>query len=100
MKPLHEVVVGPHLTEKTSQFAVQRTEDTLMYTFKVAIDANKFEIKSAIERRFDVKVAEVNTVIVRGKIKRVRHQAGKRANWKKAYVKLVPGMKIAEFEGV
>jgi large subunit ribosomal protein L23 len=100
MKALHEVLVGPHMTEKTSEFLVQRTENTLMYVFKVGMTANKFEIKSAIERRFDVKVAEVNTVIVRGKIKRVRNQAGKKSNWKKAYVKLEPGMKIAEFEGV
>ena len=60
----------------------------------------KDEIKAAIEKRFDVKVDSVNTLINRGKIKRVRMVAGKKPNWKKAYITLKAGQKIAEFEGV
>lgn len=72
---------------------------SMKYAFKVNRNANKIEIKKAVEERFGVKVADVNTAIVRGKMKRVRTQYGKTANWKKAYVKLVPGDRIAEFEG-
>ena len=64
------------------------------------MDASKEDIKGAIEKRFDVKVAKVNTLINRGKIKRVRMVAGKKPNWKKAYITLKAGQKIAEFEGV
>ena len=64
------------------------------------MDASKEDIKAAIEKRFEVKVAKVNTLINRGKIKRVRMVAGKKPNWKKAYITLKAGQKIAEFEGV
>jgi large subunit ribosomal protein L23 len=63
------------------------------------MDANKFEIKSAVEQRFDVEVVAVNTVVVRGKFKRLRQKAGKRPNWKKAYITLKDGNTISEFEG-
>jgi len=99
MKNLHEVIVAPLLTEKTAAYLMGDEAGAMKYAFKVNRNANKIEIKKAIEERFGVKVADVNTAIVRGKIKRVRYQYGKQANWKKAYVKLVPGDKIAEFEG-
>ena len=97
MKSLHEILAAPHLTEKTAAYLMD--EATNKYVFKVKLDANKFEIKSAVEQRFDVEVVAVNTVVVRGKIKRLRQKAGKRPNWKKAYITLKDGNTISEFEG-
>jgi|TARA_B110000483_G_scaffold193379_1_gene230104 large subunit ribosomal protein L23 len=99
MKSLHEIIVAPLLTEKTASFLMGDESGSMKYGFVVNRNSNKIEIKKAVEERFGVKVLEVNTSIVRGKMKRVRSQIGKTANWKKAYVKLVPGDKIAEFEG-
>ena len=64
------------------------------YTFLVNINANKFQIRSAIEKIYKVKVAKVNTTIKYGKTKRVRYKTGKTADWKKAIVTLRPGQKI------
>ena len=91
MSELHEILVAPHITD-----------DVHKYVFKVAKTATKTEIKDAIEKRFNVKVDSVNTLINRGKMKRVRMGmvAGKKSNWKKAYITLKAGQKIAEFEGV
>ena len=100
MKEIREILVAPHVTEETMKNMVNRRNDVHKYVFKVAMDATKTDIKSAIEKRFDVKVASVNTLINRGKIKRVRMVAGKKPNWKKAYITLKAGQKIAEFEGV
>lgn len=99
MKPIYQILDRPILTEKSSTYLYNEATDTYKYTFKVARDANKFEIKSAIEKRFEVEVESVNTVIVRGKVKRVRAKAGKRSNWKKAIITLKAGNKISEFEG-
>ncbi|MGL1903883.1 MAG: 50S ribosomal protein L23 [Fibrobacterales bacterium] len=98
MKPLHRVIVEPYLTEKTNEFLLDEKAGIYKYAFKVGIDANKQEIKEAIEKRFDVKVDTVNVIINRGKKKRVRQQQGLTKKWKKAYVKLKPGMSISEFE--
>ena len=72
--------------------------------FRVDLKANKFEIKKAIESYFGVQVGSINTLIVRGKVKRAqlktKFTSGKLPNWKKAYVKLKPGQKISEFEGM
>ena len=100
MSEIHEILLTPHVTEETMKNMVNRRNDVHKYVFKVAMDASKDEIKGAIEKRFDVKVAKVNTLINRGKIKRVRMVAGKKSNWKKAYITLKAGQKIAEFEGV
>ena len=100
MKEIREILVAPHVTEETMKNMVNPRNDVHKYVFKVAMDATKTDIKSAIEKRFDVKVAKVNTLINRGKIKRVRMVAGKKPNWKKAYITLKAGQKIAEFEGV
>ena len=100
MKELHESLVAPHVTEETTKNMVNPKSGARKYVFKVALDASKDEVKAAIEKRFDVKVASVNTLINRGKIKRVRMVAGKKPNWKKAYITLKAGQKIAEFEGV
>ena len=100
MKEIHEILVAPHVTEDTARNMVNPKSGARKYVFKVALDASKDDIKAAIEKRFDVKVASVNTLINRGKIKRVRMVAGKKPNWKKAYITLKAGQKIAEFEGV
>lgn len=100
MKALHRIIIEPHITENTTRNMIDPRSGAYQYAFKVGMDANKQEIKEAIESRFGVEVDSVRTIIVRGKIKRVRMIPGKRPNWKKAYVKLVPGHKITEFEGI
>lgn len=64
------------------------------YIFRVARDANKIQIKQAIEEAYNVKVVDVNTVTMRGKWKRLRYKAGKTPDWKKAIVTLKEGDKI------
>ncbi len=102
MSEIHEILVAPHITEATAKLTANVRNDVHKYVFKVAKTATKTEIKDAIEKRFGVKVDSVNTLINRGKIKRVRMGAvaGKKSNWKKAYITLKAGQKIAEFEGV
>lgn len=95
MKPLHEIVRKPLITEK----ATLLKEDAQVVTFEVARGANKIEIKQAIEKAFDVKVKAVKTAIFRGKVKRVGTNLGQRNNWKKAYVTLEEGHDI-DFYGV
>lgn len=95
MKPLHEIVRKPLITEKSNLLK----EDTKIVTFEVARGANKIEIKQAIEKAFDVKVKSVNTATFRGKVKRVGVNLGQRSNWKKAYVTLEDGHNI-DFYGV
>jgi large subunit ribosomal protein L23 len=95
MKPLHQIIRKPLITEKTSL----QKEAAQVVAFEVARDANKIEIKKAVESAFDVKVKNVNTVLVAGKVKRVGRQFGKRSNWKKAYVTLAEGSNI-DFFGV
>ena len=95
MKPLHQIIKKPLITEKTSQLK----EENQVVAFEVAIDANKVEIKQAVEKAFDVKVTNVNTNIVAGKVKRVGLNFGKRSNRKKAFVTLAEGSNI-DFFGV
>jgi len=78
-----EIVRSPLVSEK-STFVSQFNH----YVFKVSISATKFEIKSAVEKLFNVKVLSVNTLVQKGKIKRFRGRIGKRIDIKKAYVKL------------
>ena len=94
MPTLHRTVVRPVITEKTSEAYQNRGE----YTFEVAPDASKPQIRQAIERLFAVKVSGVLTSNVRGKTKRVGQTSGTRANWKKAIVTLKEGT-IEIFEG-
>ncbi len=82
------------LTEK----AARLREDSNQYIFEVAEAANKIQIKSAIEQLFSVKVTSVNTLIQRGKFRRMGRGYGKLHNWKKAIVTLAAGAKIAFFE--
>jgi large subunit ribosomal protein L23 len=95
MKPLHQIIRKPLITEKSSQ----QKEAAQVVVFEVAPDSNKIEIKQAVETAFNVKVQNVNTVIAAGKIKRVGRQFGKRSNRKKAYVTLAEGSNI-DFFGV
>ena len=69
------------------------------YLFKVAKNSNKIEIKRAIEEIYKVKVAKVNTLFMRGKLRRVRQSSGSTAPWKKAIVTLRSGEVIQVFEG-
>ena len=69
-------------------------EPQRQYLFVVAKDANKIEIKQAVEQRFKVKVQAVNTAVFQGKWRRLRAQAGQRPDWKKAIVTLHEGQKI------
>jgi len=83
---MYHVVYGPHVTEK----AVSGSEANI-HAFKVAVGANKREIKNAVETLFEVEVADVRTVNVKGKAKSFGKRQGRRKNWKKAYVKLAEG---------
>jgi len=91
---IYSVIKKPHVTEKTSL----GSDTTNTVSIVVDRDANKIEIKQAIETLFKVKVADVRTVNVAGKVKRVGKNTGKRPNWKKAYVTLQEGQSIDFFE--
>jgi large subunit ribosomal protein L23 len=94
MKHQREIVISPMITEKTS--SLQSINNS--YTFKVSLNANKIEIAKAIEKIFNVNVLSVNTICQSGKVKRLGRYTGKRADWKKAIVKLKAGDTIADFE--
>lgn len=95
MKLAREIIIKPVVTEKS----VDLMQDN-KYCFKVAKDANKIEIKKAIEEIFKVKVIDVNTVNVKGKLKRMGRTQGYTAAWKKAVVTLREGDTIEVFEGL
>lgn len=84
------VLLAPHVSEKASMAG----EKSNAVVFKVAKDANKLEIKKAVEALFEVKVQSVRTCNVKGKQKFFGRVAGKRASWKKAYVSLAEGQDI------
>jgi large subunit ribosomal protein L23 len=92
----HETVIRPLITEKTS---IQKELNNQL-TFEVDRRANRIEIKQAIESIFNVRVAAVKTMQVKGKTKQRGRIIGKRRDWKKAIVKLMPGERIDFFEGV
>ncbi|MEA2624407.1 MAG: large subunit ribosomal protein [Candidatus Binatota bacterium] len=91
-----EVLVAPLITEKGT--LVNETGNQVL--FRVRRDANKEEIRRAVESFFKVKVDKVRTVNLLGKFRRVGRSAGRRPNWKKAYVTLAEGHSIDFFEGV
>lgn len=95
MKPLHQIIRKPLISEKGNLLK----EHSGVVTFEVARDANKVEIKRAIEDAFEVKVKTVNTAVIRGKVKRVGTNLGQRNNWKKAFITLEEGHDI-DFFGV
>ena len=92
----HDLIKRPLITEKTN---IQK-ESYNQITFEVDRKANRVEIKKAIEDIFNVKVAGVKTMQIKGKTKRRGQIVGKRRDWKKAIVKLMPGERIDFFEGV
>lgn len=87
---IFQVLVGPHVSEKAAVVA----DTSNQYVFKVAIDATKPEIKRSVEQLFKVKVTEVNTLKVKGKVKRNRYGFSTKPTWKKAYVRLEQGQDI------
>ena len=90
---LTDVIRRPLITEKTTILR----EDGRTIVFEVAADANKVEIKQAIEKLLGSKVASIRTTIAHGKVKRQGRFAGRRSDWKKAYVRLRDGEKMPEF---
>jgi len=92
----HEIIIRPLITEKTS---IQKELNNQL-SFEVDRRANRIEIKQAIESIFNVRVAAVKTMQVTGKTKQRGRIIGKRRDWKKAIVKLLPGERIDFFEGV
>jgi large subunit ribosomal protein L23 len=91
---IYSVIKKPHVTEKTSL----GSEATNAVAIVVDRDANKIEIKQAVESLFNVKVDNVRTINVAGKVKRVGRNYGKHSNWKKAYVTLQQGQSLDFFE--
>jgi len=88
-----EVIRRPLITEKSTE---QREEKNII-AFEVHRDANKIEVKKAVEAQFKVKVAEVRVARVHGKVRRQGRFAGRRPDWKKAWVRLAEGEKQIEF---
>ena len=93
MKSMYDIIIKPIITEKSSQLV-----ENLQYTFEVAKDANKVEIKNAIEKIFKVKVVEIRTINVHRKAKRMQRFEGFKPAYKKAIVRLAAGQTIDVFE--
>ena len=87
---LYNVIRAPRVSEKTARLQ----ESSNQYVFEVATTATKADVKSAVESLFDVKVEAVNVVNVKGKSKSFRNRAGRRGDWRKAYVRLAEGQSI------
>ena len=85
----YDTILSPHITEKATLLSEQNK-----VVFKVALDATKDEIASAVEELFKVNVLKVNTVVTKGKAKRFRGSAGRRSDVKKAIVTLAAGQSI------
>ncbi|GBC62665.1 50S ribosomal protein L23 [Desulfonema ishimotonii] len=91
-----DIIKRPLVTEKTT---IQK-EMYNQFSFEVDRRANRIEIRKAVEKIFNVRVAAVRTVQVKGKVKQRGRIVGKRKDWKKAMVTLMPGERIESFEGV
>jgi large subunit ribosomal protein L23 len=89
----YDVIRRPLVTEK----GVAKKDDERTLCFEVAPDANKTQVKSAVEKLFKVKVEEVRTANFEGKLRRRGRFSGYRSDWKKAYVKLKAGEKVPDF---
>lgn len=95
MRNPRDIILRPIVSEKSmEQMAIGK------YTFVVAMDSNKTEIKNAVEDIFKVKVRDVNTMRIQGKFRRYGRYSGYRPDWKKAVVTLEEGQRIAFFEGL
>ncbi len=86
---LYDVIRSPVITEKATMLSEYN-----QVSFRVAIDATKPQIREAVERLFEVKVTKVNTIVVKGKVKRFRGRVGRRSDFKKAVVTLAEGNRI------
>ena len=94
----NQIIRRPLVTEEST---ILRDAGQNVIVFEVSPKANKVEVKDAVEKLFKVKVAEVRVFNVRGKVKRMGRYAGKRRDWRKAYVRLKEGEKAPDFiEGV
>jgi large subunit ribosomal protein L23 len=85
-----QVLLGPHVSEKAAVVADLNNQ----YVFRVAIDATKREVRKAVEQLFKVNVDDVQTLKVKGKVKRNRYGFSTKPTWKKAYVRLEQGQEI------
>lgn len=92
MKVAQDIIIAPLITEKSMSGIADKK-----YAFKVAKDANKYEIKDAVEKLFKVKVEKVNTINVRGQVRRMGRYEGTTSSWKKAVVTLKADSKPIEF---
>lgn len=92
MKSPYDIILKPIISEDSMEKMGDKK-----YVFKVDKNANKIEIRNAIEKIFDVKVKSVNTMNVKGKVKRMGAHSGKRSDWKKAIVALTEDSKEIEF---
>lgn len=92
MNSAYEVIIRPIVSERSFDLMNENK-----YTFEVAKNAPKEEIRAAIQKLFGVRVLKVNTINVKPKQKRVRYQVGMTRSWKKAIVTLAPGDKIEVF---
>jgi large subunit ribosomal protein L23 len=95
MKEAQKIIRRPLITEKSTR----QKEEGRQYVFEVHRDANKIEIQSAVEQLFKVKVLQVRTSNILGKVKRLGRRYGKRPDWKKAIITLKEGDRIDFFEG-
>jgi len=93
---LYQILKRPLVTEKSTK----QKERSNQIVFEVDRCANKIMVRHAVESIFKVKVISVNVINVKGKERRVGRNVGRRANWKKAIVRLEPGENIEFFEGV
>jgi large subunit ribosomal protein L23 len=93
---IYQIVMEPRITEKST---VQK-ETSNQVTFKVHPEANKIEIRKAVERLLKTRVVDVRTMNVRGKKRRMGRNTGKKPDWKKAVVRLAPGESVEFFEGM
>ena len=90
---IHSILIKPVVTEK----GMTKREEERTLCFQVALDANKIQVKQAVEKLFNVQVEQVRTANFEGKLRRRGRFAAYRSDWKKAYVKLMPGQKVPEF---
>lgn len=93
---IYEVIRKPLVTEK----GVEKKDNERTLCFQVSSDANKTQVKAAVEKLFKVKVEEVRTANFEGKIRRRGRFAGYKSDWKKAYVKLKTGEKVPDFASI
>ncbi|MFY9823919.1 MAG: 50S ribosomal protein L23 [Thermoanaerobaculia bacterium] len=90
---VQEIIRRPLITEKSTELR----DDKGVIAFEVARNANKIQVKRAVEAQFKVKVSEVRIAMVHGKVRRQGRYSGRRPDWKKAYVRLAAGEKPIEF---